>query len=143
MEDKPKVKSKKKIIILIVSLLVLVLIGFYFLIYRPMMEYVDTHTWATIQFIKEPLKDFRVGDESKEFLKGDTYQLNYTTITIKDITHEGRVTMEFEPAVTVCATGELIEEIAIDKEDICFIISECSDGETTMWMLRVISNRYR
>lgn len=104
----------------------------------------ETNTWATIRFTgtvqADTIDEF---DESREFLKGDTYQLHNTCINIGDITHDGEVTLYFEPAVNNTATGELIKSAVIDRQNGINITEVCDDGDSASWQLRVTGNQYR
>lgn len=144
MEEKVKVKNTKRRIIVIMTLLLLMVIILYFVFYRPIKEYMDTHTWATIRVTgtvgAETSDAF---EESREFLKGDTYQLHNTTVIIEDITTDGEVTIKFEPKVNNSDTGELIEVAVIGKNDVLNIKEVCNNGDSVIWQFRVISNRYQ
>ena len=145
MEEQVKVKNTKRIIILIVACLLVVVIAFYFVIYKPIIKYMDTHTWATIRItgttVISEISD--AIEEDKEFLKYDTYSLHNTTLIIEDITHDGEVTIKFEPEVNNSDTGELIGVAVIDKNDVLNIKEVCSNGDSATWQLRVTSNRYQ
>lgn len=122
----------------------LVVIAFYFVIYRPIIKYGDTHTWATIRVtgaVETEASD--VFEESREFLQGDTYQLRSATVIIKDITTAGEVTIKFEPEVNNLDTRELIAEAVIGKQDVLNVKEICDNGDCATWQIRVISNRYQ
>ncbi len=138
-----KLKNAKRIIIAIVTLLLLVVVGFYFLFYRPLIKYVDTHTWATIRVTGNV--EAETGDEfydDIEFVKGDTYQLHDTTVIIEDITTDGEVTIKFEPEVYNMDDRELIEVAVINKEKFLIFKEVCNNGDSVVWKCQVISNRY-
>ncbi len=143
MEDKPKGKNKEKLILVIVTVLLLMAV-FYFAIYRPVIRYTDTHTWATIQIMGEVVSETSDAfEERREFLKGDTYQLHSTTVTIEDITNDGKIKLKFQPAVKSADTGELIQQTVIGKDEVLNIKEVCGDGASASWQLRVISSRYQ
>ncbi len=137
-------KTMKRIIILIVACLLVVVIAACFVMYKSITKYMDTHTWATIRITgtvdSETTEAFY---EDREFLKYDTYSLHNTTFIIEDITHDGEVTIKFEPEVNNSDTGELISVAIIDKNDVLNIKEVCSNGDSATWQLRVISNRYQ
>lgn len=144
MKEQVKVRNTKKNIIVILALLLLGVIAFYFVIYRPIIKYEDTHTWATIRVtgaVETEASD--VLEESREFLQGDTYQLRSATVSIKDITTAGEVTIKFEPEVNNLDTGELIAEAVIGKHDVLNVQEICDNGDCAIWQIRVISNRYQ
>ncbi len=144
MKEKVKEKNVKKLVIAIMTLSVVTVIVFYFGIYNPLKKYKDTHTWATIRITGTVESDTSDAyEESAEFLKGDTYHLHNTTVTIEDITTAGEVTLRFEPAVIQLTTGETVSEVVIGKDDIFGFEEVCSDGASAQWQFRVISNRYQ
>lgn len=141
METTIKGNKKKKLLVLVLVILAGLL---YFVIYRPMMKYIDTHTWATIQIVETVESDtYEARLESREFLKGDTYRLNSTTVTVEDISHYGEVTIKFEPEVKNMSTNELIKSAVIDKDNVLNIKEVCCDGDGASWRFRVTSNRYQ
>ena len=141
MDTKKKSSAKIKVAIIILLLLIIVFgVG----LYKSVVKYMDTHTWATIQvygsIMSETADTF---EERREVLQGDTYHLHDTVVVIEDITHAGQVTIKFEPAVINADTDELSEIMVIDREDILNIKEVCNDGDSATWQIRVISNRYQ
>lgn len=49
MEGQIKKKCSKKNIAEIIVVLILIVVVGYFVFYRPLLKYINTHTWATIQ----------------------------------------------------------------------------------------------
>lgn len=131
-------KTKKTILIL---LILLILTGL-FIVIISVEKYMDRNTWATLQISGTVLSDTADAfDERREFLKGDSYRLHSTTLTIEDITHSGEVLITFHPAVIDNRTGEWVETATIGKEDFLRIRENCEAKAS--WQFRVISNRYR
>lgn len=144
MEGQIKKKCSKKNIAEIIVVLILIVVVGYFVFYRPLLKYINTHTWATIQvYGTVSAETFDTFEDCREFLQGDIYQLHSTTVTIGDITHNGEVTIKFEPVVKNSDTDELIETVVIGREDVLDIKEICNDGDTATWQFRVISNRYQ
>lgn len=88
MKRKKILKAAAIIIAIIISLFVL---G-YFLLYRPVVQYMDTHTWATITVSGEvhaETSDAYV--ETHEYLQGERISFDSVSLEIKDITHDGTV----------------------------------------------------
>lgn len=141
MDTKKKSSAKIKVAIIILLLLI---IAFCFWLYQSVVKYMDTHTWATIQVYGSVMSETADAfEERREVLQGDTYQLQDTVVVIEDITHDGEVTIKFEPAVINADTDELTEIMVIDSEDILNIKEVCNDGDSATWQIRVISNRYQ
>lgn len=141
MDTKKKSSAKIKVVIIILLLLIIV---FCFWLYKTVVKYMDTHTWATIQVYGSVMSETAdTFEERREVLQGDTYQLHDTVVVIEDITHAGEVTIKFEPAVINADTDELTEIMVIDSEDILNIKEVCNDGDSATWQFRVISNRYQ
>lgn len=139
MAEKVREKSKKKKIFVVLGVLLIIMVAFCIWVWASIKHYMETNTWATVQFTENE----NVVDKGTEFLKGDTYHLHNTTITIGDITHEGQITMKFNPAVKDSETGKLIEKAVFGKDELLKITEICSDGATANWELKVISNQYR
>lgn len=144
MEGIVKKKSKKKIVLVVLGVFLITVFGIGLALFLYAKHYMDTNTWATIRFTgtveSDTLDEY---EESREFLKGDTYQLHNTTVTIEDITHDGEVTIEFKPAVQNADTGEEIKSAVIDKNNGLNIKEICANGDSASWQLRVTGNKYR
>lgn len=138
--------KKSTVICVIVTMIVTAMItfaGFYFIFLNPYIRYCDTHTWATLQVYGTVISETADAmEDSREFLKGDTYHLHNTVVTVEDITHSGNMTITFEPAVIDSDTGESIETMVIGKENVLNFQEVCNDGDSATWQFRVISNRY-
>ncbi len=144
MEDKVKKKSKKKIIFVVLGVFLIAMLGIYIWGYISIKHYMETNTWATVWITGTVESDtIDAIDESREFLKGDTYQLHNTKITIGDITHDGETKLYFDPEVINADTGEAVKAVVIDKNNGINIKELCTDGESASWQLRVTNNRYR
>lgn len=110
-----KKKSIKKILAIIISILVILAAIFYFILYRPIMKYIDTHTWVTIRIVEEVNAETSdVFVDSEEYLKGDKIYLDSVTLLIEDITHEGVVTISSSEEVTENITGEAVSSFTIN-----------------------------
>lgn len=144
MEEIVKKKNKKKIVLVVLGVFLIAVLGICVWGYCYAKHYMDTNTWATVRFTGTVESDTSDEyEESREFLKGDTYQLHSTTITIEDITHDGEVTIKFKPAVKNADTGEEIKSAVIDKNNGLNIEEICANGDSASWQLRVTNNRYR
>lgn len=144
MEEKVKKKSRKKKILVVLGVLLIIMVALFIWIWASLKHYMETNTWATIWITGTVEADtVDAFDESREFLKGDTYQLHSTKITIGDITHEGETKLYFEPAVVNVDTGETIRSVVIDKNKGINIEEVCTNGDSASWQLRVTGNRYR
>lgn len=109
-----KKKSIKKILAIIISILVILAAIFYFTLYRPIMKYMDTHTWATIRIVEEVNAETSdVFVDSEEYLKGDKIYLDSVTLLIEDITRKGVVTISSSEEVTENITGEAVSSFTI------------------------------
>ncbi|MBR3832808.1 MAG: hypothetical protein IKJ73_00665 [Lachnospiraceae bacterium] len=144
MEEMVKKKSIKKKILVVLGVLLIILVALFIWVWASLKHYMETNTWATI-WITGTVEADTVDaiDESREFLKGDTYRLHSTKITIGDITHEGETKLYFDPAVVNVDTGETIGSVVIDKNKGINIKEVCTNGESASWQLRVTGNKYR
>ena len=141
MEVKKK-NSKRNIIAM--TIIMLIILVFSLFLYKQVTKYFDTHTWATLQVSGTVMSETADAvEERREFLQGDTYSLHNTEVIIMDITHDGEVTMKFEPAVINSETDEQIETIVIGEKDLLNIKEVCSDGDSASWQFRVVSHRYQ
>lgn len=137
-------KSRKKKILVALGVLLILMIGVLLIGIWYAKHYMETNTWATIWITGTVEADVvDAFDESREFLKGDTYRLHSTKITIGDITHDGETELYFEPAVRNADTGEMIKSVVIDKNNGINIEEVCTDGDSASWQLRVTGNKYR
>lgn len=144
MEKIVKKKSRKKKVFVVLGVLLIIMIVFCIWVWASLKHYMETNTWATIWITGTVEADTADAfDESREFLKGDTYQLHNTKITIGDITHEGETKLYFEPAVVNADTGETVKSVVIDKNKGINIKEVCANGESASWQLRVTGNKYR
>ncbi len=144
MEEIVKKKSKKKKILVVLGVLLILMLAFFIWIWASIKHYMETNTWAKIWITGTVQADtIDAIDESREFLKGDTYQLHSTKITIGDITHEGETKLYFDPAVLNADTGETIRSVVIDKNNGINIKEVCVNGDSASWQLRVTGNKYR
>ncbi len=143
MEEMVKKKNSKKKILVVLGVL-LIMVALFIWVWASIKHYMETNTWATI-WITGTVEADTVDaiDESREFLKGDTYQLHSTKITIGDITHEGETKLYFDPAVVNADTGETIRSVVIDKNKGINIKEVCVNGDRASWQLRVTGNKYR
>lgn len=87
-----KRKRILKIVIIIIAILLgLIMLG-YFLLYRSVRKYIDTHSWATITISGEV--NAETSDafmETREYLQGEIISIDSVSLEIKDITHDGTV----------------------------------------------------
>ena len=144
MEEKVRKKSKKKKFFVVLGVLLIIMVAFCIWVWASIKHYMETNTWATIWITGTVDADTADAfDESREFLKGDTYQLHSTKITIGDITHEGETKLYFEPAVINTDTGEKVSSVVIDKNKGININEVCTNGDSASWQLRVTGNKYR
>lgn len=138
-----KKKNLKKIIV-VIAIIVLIILAFSFWLYKEAIKYCDTHTWATLQVGGTVMSETADAvEDRREVLQGDTYHLHNTKVVIVDITHNGEVTMKFEPAVINSETDEQIETIVIGEKDILDIEEVCSGSDSASWQFRVVSHRYQ
>lgn len=144
MEKEAKKKSRKKPILVALGVLLILMIGVLLIGIWYAKHYMETNTWATIWITGTVEADIvDAVDESREFLKGDTYRLHSTKITIGDITHDGETELYFDPAVRNADTGEMIKSVVIDKNNGININEVCTNGDSASWQLRVTGNKYR
>ncbi len=144
MEEIVKKKSRKKKIFVVLGVLIIIMVAFCIWVWAYAKHYMETNTWATIWITGTVEADTTDAfDESREFLKGDTYQLHSTKITIGDITHDGETELYFDPAVRNADTGEMIKSVVIDKNNGINIEEVCTNGDSASWQLRVTGNKYR
>lgn len=81
----------KTVIIIIAIVFSLIMLG-YFLVYRSVRKYIDTHSWATITVSGEV--NAETSDafmETHEYLQGEIIAFDSVSLEIKDITHDGMV----------------------------------------------------
>ena len=144
MEEIVKKKGKKKKVFVVLGVLLVIIVALFIWVWASIKHYMETNTWATI-WITGTVEADTVDaiDESREFLKGDTYRLHSTKITIGDITHEGETKLYFDPAVVNADTGETISTAVIDKNNGINIKEVCTNGDSASWQLRVTGNKYR
>lgn len=144
MEEMVKKNGKKKKVFVVLGVVLVILVALFVWAWASIKHYMETNTWATI-WITGTVEADTVDaiDESREFLKGDTYQLHSTKITIGDITHEGETKLYFDLAVVNADTGETIRSVVIDKNKGINIKEVCVNGDSASWQLRVTGNKYR
>ena len=144
MEEIVKKKSRKKKILVVLGVLLIILVALFIWVWASLKHYMETNTWATIWITGTVEADtVDAFDESREFLKGDTYRLHSTKITIGDITHDGETKLYFDPSVINADTGEQIKSAIIDKNNGISIKEVCDNGDSASWQLRVTGNKYR
>ncbi len=108
-------KSMIKILVIIFSIAAILAAAFYFLFYRPVRQYIDTHTWAAIRVVEEVNAETSdVFSDSNEYLKGDKIYLDSATLLIEEITHEGVVTISVSGGITDAVTGEAVSRFIIN-----------------------------
>lgn len=142
--EKANKKDNKNVWKVILIILFIICIAIYFMIYRPMVHYLDTHIWATVEITEKNVSDNTdVSEESIEFLKKDIYYLDNTTVTVKDITTGGTVTLAFKPKVYNFDTGEFIGKAVIDRENGITVYEKDGNMESVVWQFKVTDNRYQ
>lgn len=134
--------KKGKIIILVSSILVIIVLSGLLLPLSLILyanNYTNTNTWATItaigQFESETSDDFR---DTQEYLQGDTINVGEVTLEIRDITHEGVVTIEVQEGNLYDNNGAIVDTFIINKGEPT--IFRMDNGSVT---LSVDSNQYR
>lgn len=107
----------KKRIIQIIGIMAILVAIFYFVFYRPINKYIDTHTWATIstvESIEDETSDVFV--ESAEYLKGDRMRVYSAVLLIEDITHDGTVTFSVSEGALYDENDIQVTEFKIERE---------------------------
>ncbi len=134
-------KKKKKIVKVIMGIIVIIgmLAVGYGVFYRPLIRYVDTHTWATIRTVESvnsETSDVFVG--TIEYLKGDKIYFYSAVLLIEDITTDGVVTFSVCDGALYDKNNESVKRFVIKRGESCSYREEW--GHVT---ISVVSNRYQ
>lgn len=134
--------KKGKILILVSSILAVIVLSGLLLPLSLILyanNYMNTNTWATItaigKFESDTSDDFR---DTQEYLQGDTINVGEVILEIRDITHEGVVTIEVQEGNLYDNNGVVVDTFIINKGEPT--IFRMDNGSVT---LSVDSNKYR
>lgn len=88
-------KKRNKVIIILVLIFAGMFMVGYFVFYRPLVHYCETHTWATVTANGSGYNEY-FGENvefhnTEEVLKGDYFDTVYAILYIEEVTHEGTV----------------------------------------------------
>lgn len=88
-------KKKNRIFIILILIFAGMFIIGYFGFYRPIVHYIDTHTWATVAAngsgYNEQNGENVEFHNTEEILKGDYFDTEFALLYIEEVTHEGTV----------------------------------------------------
>lgn len=126
--------SGKKKIIIIVAVVVSVFVA--------VKCYIDAHRWVTLRITGSVNADTNDAYEYREdFLRGDSFSLYSTKVTIKDIKYDGTVLLSFKPEV-VNSNGEKISTITLKQAEGYNFSEKCKEGESASAMIQAVSYKF-
>lgn len=133
----------KKTIIIVVSatLAMLMAVALFFTVFLviPYLDYINTHTWATVS-VRGEWND--ATDDgltlTEEYLQGDTITVGDVGVVITDIGSEGTVKIKVQSGNLYDEAGKTVEKFTIDLDRQAHF---STDGGTVTF--EVISNRYQ
>lgn len=105
----------KAAVIIIAVIIGLLMLG-YFLLYRSVRKYIDTHSWATITVsgeVNAETSDAYI--DTYEYLQGEIISFDSVSLEIKDITHDGTVDFKVVNGHIYDESGEEVREGTLYK----------------------------
>ena len=127
-------KTLRKIVIV----LFFMLCAFGVLAYMLSLEYIDTHTWATVMI--EGTSDGEVADaymEERECLKGSQIRIGTLSLEVTKVDHKGNLSFKVKNGELKDEAGNVIRSDEIGKG----VVKTYTSGNDH-FTLRITSNRY-
>lgn len=125
--------GKKKIIIIVVVVVS---------VFVAVKCYIGAHRLVMLWITGSVNADTNDAYEYREnFLRGDTFSLYSTKVTIKEIKYDGTVVLSFKPEV-VNSNGENISIITLKQTEGYNFSEKCKAGESASAMIQVVSYKF-
>jgi len=114
-----KKKNIVKVIMGVIVIIAMLAVG-YGVFYRPLIRYVDTHTWATVRTVESvnsETSDVFVG--TIEYVKGDKIYFYSAVLLIEDITTDGVVTFSVCDGALYDKNNEQVKQFVLKCGESC------------------------